>query len=222
MIRIPLLCLGMLLAQFWAQAGEPSSTPAMITNRAGERLANPRIIAFDGETFQVEHDGGVAAIAWAAMPDAFRKGYQYDADKAARARQVREIRRQAAEEEAMADGDGQEFAGESVAPEPAPAPTPLAIERDIRIGDRYYLSTIGGPPVTLQIRRISQTEITFSRDRYESQTVERKLGFNEPRTLLFSDHGCDVYWVERVDPNRDRYSTTIQFEYAPNAASRPR
>ena len=58
---------------------------------------------------------------------------------------------------------------------------------------------------------------------YESQTVERKLGFNEPRTLLFSDgRGCDVYWVERIDMNRDRWSTTIQFEYAPNAASRPR
>ena len=75
----------------------------------------------------------------------------------------------------------------------------------------------------LRIRRICQTEITFSRDKFGSETVERKLGFNEPRTLLFSDgQGCDVYWVERVDPDRDRYSTTIQFEYAPNARSRPR
>jgi len=195
----------------------------VVKNSSGERLDNPHIISFDGEVFQVEHDGGIAVVAWAAMPPAMRQGYQLDPAKAERLRQVREIRRQVAADEAEADGDGQEFAEAEAAPEATPEPTPLVIERDIRINDRIIMSTIGGPAGILQIRRISQTEITFARDRYESQTVERKLGFNEPRTLLFSDgRGCDVYWVERVDSNRDRWSTTIQFEYAPNAASRPR
>lgn len=223
MKRILLIALGLSLAALVAHAADPTPAPAVIKNSAGERLENPQILSFDGESFQVAHDGGVAAVAWASMPEALRKGYQYDPAKAGRSRQIREIRRQAADEEARADGDGQEFAEVEPPPEATPAPTPLVIERDIRINDRIYMQTIGGPPGILQIRRISQTEITFARDRYESQTVERKLGFNEPRTLLFSDgRGCDVYWVERIDPNRDRWSTTIQFEYAPNAASRPR
>ena len=220
---ILLISLGILLAVAGVWAADPAPAPAVVTNSAGEALSNPRVLSFDGEVFQVEHDGGVAAVAWASMPPALRQGYRYDPAKAERTRQEREVRRQAAEEEAQADGDGQEFAETTPPPEATPAEKPLVIERDIRINDRIYMQTIGGPPGILQIRRISQTEITFARDRFESQTVERKLGFNEPRTLLFSDgRGCDVYWVERVDPDRDRWSTTIQFEYAPNAASRPR
>ncbi len=220
---ILLIGLGLLLALPGARAADPAPAPVVVKNSAGEKLDNPRIISFDGETFHVEHDGGVAAVAWDSMPPALRQGYRYDPTKAERTRQEREVRRQAAADEAQADGDGQEFAEAQATPEATPAEKPLVIERDIRINDRIYMQTIGGPPGILQIRRISQTEITFARDRYESQTVERKLGFNEPRTLLFSDgRGCDVYWVERIDPNRDRWSTTIQFEYAPNAASRPR
>ena len=197
----------------------PSPAAAVITNSFGEPLENPHIVSFNGEVFQVAHHGGVAAIPWARMPEPLRKGYTLDPANAERSRVIHEMRRQAAEEEALADGDGQEFSE----PTPAPVPVPIIVERDIRIGDRYILSTIGGPDGTLQIRRISQTEITFSRDRFDSTVVERKLGFNEPRTLLFSDgRGCDVYWVERVDSDRDRYSTTIQFEYAPNAPGRPR
>jgi hypothetical protein len=223
MKSILLSALGLALVPLGVRGVDPPPAPVVVTNRAGEKLENPRIISFDGESFQVAHDGGVAAVDWPSMPEALRKDYKYDPDKAERLRQAREIRQQVAAEEARADGDGQEFAGVEMVPAPTPAPTPLVIERDIRINDRIYMETIGGPPGLLQIRRISQTEITFARDRYESQTVERKLGFNEPRTLLFSDgRGCDVYWVERVDPNRDRWSTTIQFEYAPNAASRPR
>jgi hypothetical protein len=218
-----LIGLGLWLSPLGLEAGEPPPAPAVVTNSAGEKLAHPQIIAFDGESFQVAHDGGVAAVPWASMPEVMRQGYQYDPAKAGRLRQVREIRRQVAADEAQADGDGQEFAEVEATPEATSDPTPIVIERDIRLNDRIIMSTIGGPAGTLQIRRISQTEITFARDRYESQTVERKLGFNEPRTLLFSDgRGCDVYWVERIDPNRDRWSTTIQFEYAPNAASRPR
>jgi hypothetical protein len=218
---ILLISLGMILISPASRAADPAPPPPVVRNKAGDLLENPHIIAFDGETFQIQHDGGIAAVGWASMPAALRQGYQHDPAKAARAQQEREVRRKVADDEARADGDGQEFA-EAAAPEATPAATPLVIERDIRINDRIYMQTIGGPPGILQIRRISQTEITFARDRYESQTVERKLGFNEPRTLLFSDgRGCDVYWVERIDPNRDRWSTTIQFEYAPNAAPRP-
>ena len=214
----------------WAVAlalagAEGADSPAVVKNSHGETLQNPHIIGFDGETFQVEHDGGVAAISWASMPQALRQGYQPDPARAERARQVREMRRQVAADEAAAreEAEDQARAREEAAAEAEPEPTPIVIERDIRLNDKIYMQTIGGPPGMLQIRRISQTEITFARDNYESQTVERKLGFGEPRTLLFSDgRGCDVYWVERIDPDRDRWSTTIQFEYAPNAASRPR
>ncbi len=221
---IALIGWGIFLAATAARATDPAPAPPVVMNSAGEKLTNPRVLSFDGEKFQVEHDGGVAAVAYESMPEALRQGYQLDPAKAERARQIREISRQAAaQQEPLADGDGQEFAQTEVVPKPASDEKPLVIERDIRINDRIYMQTIGGPPGILQIRRISQTEITFARDRFESQTVERKLGFNQPRTLLFSDgHGCDVYWVERIDPNRDRWSTTVQFEYAPNAASRPR
>ncbi len=223
MKSILLIAFGLALVPLSVRGGDPPPAPVVVINRAGEKLENPRIISFDGESFQVAHDGGVAAVDWPSMPETLRKDYQYDPGRAERLRQSREIRPQVAADEARSDGDGQEFAGVETVPAPTPAPTTLVIERDIRINDRIYMETIGGPPGLLQIRRISQTEITFARDRYESQTVERKLGFNEPRTLLFSDgRGCDVYWVERIDPNRDRWSTTIQFEYAPNAASRPR
>ena len=202
--------------------GAPSAPAAApgIVNSFGEPLQNARIIKFDGETFHVEHDGGVAAIAWAQMPEAHRSRYTYDAKRASIERERNEERARTSAETAAEDIAAAEAAE---TPEPTPKPTPIIVERDIRIGDLYYLSTIGGPNAMLRIRRISQTEITFSRDKFGSETVERKLGFNEPRTLLFSDgQGCDVYWVERVDPDRDRYSTTIQFEYAPNARSRPR
>lgn len=223
MNRASLFLLAILFALTAAGGQAPTPAPVaastVLSNSYGEPLGHPRILSFDGETFQVEHDGGVAAVPWGKMPEPMRKGYTLDPVYAERARTLREVRRQAAEDEALADGDSQEF----LAPEPTPAPAPVIVESDVRIGDRYILSTIGGPAGTLQIRRISQTEITFSRNPYDSTTVERKLGFNEPRTLLFSDgRGCDVYWVERSDPNRDRYSTTIQFEYAPNAPGRPR
>lgn len=191
-----------------------------IVNRFGEPLQNARVIKFDGETFHVEHDGGVAAVPWAKMPELLRLGYTYDSTRAAVERERNEERAREAMDSAFEAATAAEAAA---TPETTPAPAPLIVERDIRIGDLYYLSTIGGPPAMLRIRRISQTEITFSRDKFGSETVERKLGFNEPRTLLFSDgKGCDVYWVERVDSDRDRYSTTIQFEYAPGARSRPR
>lgn len=205
----------------WGQGAPTATAPApVIVNRFGEPLQNARIVKFDGETFHVEHDGGVAAIAWTAMPVPFRLGYTYDSSRAAVERERNEERAREAMDSALEAATAAEAAA---TPETTPAPAPLIVERDIRIGDLYYLSTIGGPPAMLRIRRISQTEITFSRDKFGSETVERKLGFNEPRTLLFSDgKGCDVYWVERVDSDRDRYSTTIQFEYAPGARSRPR
>lgn len=205
----------------WAQGGPPGAMPApVIVNRFGEPLQHARIIKFDGEIFHVEHEGGVAAIPWQIMPEALRVGYTYDSERAAGERDRNEERARDAND-AAAESDMAEAA--ATTPEPTPEATPIIVERDIRIGELIYLSTIGGPSAMLRIRRISQTEITFSRDKYGSETVERKLGFNEPRTFLFSDGGgCSVYWVERVDVNRDRYSTTIQFEYAPGSRSRPR
>ncbi len=201
-----------------APAGVESAP--VIVNGFGEPLQNARIIKFDGETFHVEHDGGVAAVTWAKMPAPLRVGYIFDPagatiERARNEERAREAVDLAAEAAAVAEA--------AATPEPTPVPTPYIVERDLRLLDLYNLWTIGGPNATLRITRISQTEITFSHDKFSSQTVERKLGFNEPRTLLFSDgQGCDVYWVERVKPDRDRYSTTIQFEYAPNARSRPR
>ncbi len=219
-----LAALGMILAPLGTPAGEPVPAPVIVTNSAGERLENPQIISFDGVSFQVAHEGGVAVVAWASMPEDLRRGYQYDPAKAERTRQGREIRRQVAVDEARADGDGQEFSEAEVAPEASPEATPLVIERDIRINDRIIMSTIGGArrdpadPAHQPDRNHVRAGIASNRKRSSASWVS-----TSPRTLLFSDgHGCDVYWVERVDPNRDRWSTTIQFEYAPNAASRPR
>lgn len=208
----------------WGQGAPAAALPApVIVNRFGETLQNARIVKFDGETFHVEHDGGVAAITWTAMPEPRRLGYTYDSDRASVERERNEERARDAQNLAVATAATAAAVEAAAPPRPTPAPPPLIVERDLRIGDLYYLSTIGGPNAMLRIRRISQTEITFARDKFGSVTVERKLGFNEPRTLLFSDgRGCDVYWVERVDPDRDRYSTTVQFEYAPGARSRPR
>ncbi len=180
-----------------------------LRNRFGETLRRPRVIAFDGATFQVEHADGVAAVPWDAMPEAWRRGFRRDPARAAAAQ---ERRRQAVEARSEAD----EVARRD---EPAPAPPPplpTVIELKLPLGDLSVLPTIGGPEGELRIWRVSQTEVTFERRRYASQTVEKKLGFNSPRTLLFDDdRGCRVYFVDRSRSFEDRRTVTVQFEYAP-------
>ena len=190
-------------------AGEPLPP---LRNRFGETLRRPRILAFDGETFQVEHADGVASLPWDAMPEAWRRGFRRDPARATAARRVQEQRRQAMEERRDADQASRE---RETASTPTPAQS-VVVERKMRLGDLYILPTIGGPEGELRIWRVSQTEVTFERRRYASQTVEKKLGFDSPRTLLFDDgRGCRVYYVDRPGTIEDRYTATVQFEYAP-------
>ncbi len=191
-----------------------------IYNRFGEPLRHPRIVRFDGETFQVEHDGGIAAMPWAKMPPAFRLGYRHQPEVAAETRRLAEARRRAVEAETARASKELSLRKEAARRAAKPKATPLIVERSIRRNDLYILPTIGGPAGELRILRVTQTEITFGRHRFDSQTVEKKLGFGNPRTLLFSDgRGCDVYYVDRYNPVR--YEVFVQFEYAEDATSRP-
>ncbi len=210
------LALGIGVPTVWAQDGEPRATPApveaVVRNRDGEVLRNARILRFDGEIFQIEHDGGIASIAWAKMPESIRRAYPRDPTRAAEARRRVEERQRAA----AARPRPVPTAAPRVLPaeaKPAPAPGKRVVEAQLHIRDLYILPTIGGPPGELRIVGVSQGEITFSRSKFGLESRELKLAFGEPRTLLFSVADCDVYHVQKF--HRERYYETVQFEYAP-------
>lgn len=205
----------LVLARLIAQEPEP---PLALSNAAGEPLRNARIVRFDGLKFEVEHDGGVASIPWGRMPEEIRRRFPFDPNRALTPRPDGPILPPAVLPTPSA-----------VTPSPtaAPSPTPaaraerLVFRRELRKGDLYILSTIGGPAGDLKITNVTQTEVSFSRYRFGSETRELQLGFGEPRTLLFSDgRGCDVYFVNVRNP--PRYFAVVEFDYAPDAASRPR
>lgn len=54
-----------------------------IQNADGAVLQNPRIERFDGEIFYISHDGGLAKIPWAKMPESYRQKYSFDPKHAA-------------------------------------------------------------------------------------------------------------------------------------------
>ena len=73
------------LAAWWLHpipAGAADQPPPIL-NSLGEKLENPRIKSFDGTSFEVIHSGGVSRIPWDEMPEAYRTGYVFDADKGA-------------------------------------------------------------------------------------------------------------------------------------------
>lgn len=48
----------------------------------GRTLTHPSISRFDGQSFSVEHDGGIAKVPWEQMPEPARAGYTFDPDRA--------------------------------------------------------------------------------------------------------------------------------------------
>lgn len=215
------LVLTLLGLGFWLNAPAQEPTPEKpqpiaerVTNADGEVLANPRLRRFDGLRFEIEHDLGISTIDWQRMPEAVRQRFPLDPGKA------QTLERQQAERRAAL---ATQAARAAAAPQPGatPSPTPLpaapeVIRREMRLGDLYILSTIGGPAGDLKITNVTQTEVSFSRYKFGSETRELKLGFGEPRTLLFSVLGCDVYFVNVRD--RPRYHAVVEFEYAPGKA----
>lgn len=201
-------------------AGQDAEPPRgesapVIRDYRNRPLKNPRVVRFDGLQFDVEHDGGVAKVPWQRMPEDVRARFPLDPARAAELRAQLEERRLAA----------------ATAPQPTPTPTPLpaavsvpasaptVVRRELRLGELYILSTIGGPAGDLKITNVTQTEVGFSRYKFGSEARELKLGFGEPRTLLFSDgRGCDVYFVNVRD--RPRYHAVVEFEYAPGKGPR--
>lgn len=188
----------------------PVPVAGVVLNVDGEVLVRPRILSFDGMKFDVEHDLGIASIIWQRMPEEIRQRFPFDPTRAQALEQMAEERRAALAAAVPTP---------KPKPEPSPTPTPAAptvIRRELRLSDLYILSTIGGPAGDLKITNVTQTEVSFSRYKYGSETRELKLGFGEPRTLLFSVPGCDVYFVNVRD--RPRYHAVVEFEYAPGKA----
>ena len=73
-----------LFALIFAAPLTPAQEPRPpIRDGSGELLQHPSIVKFDGQVFDVAHNGGVARVPWEQMPPAWRSGYTFDPDRAA-------------------------------------------------------------------------------------------------------------------------------------------
>lgn len=87
---LPALFLALSLAATEMRAQAPdlradrpaAETAGPIHDRTGAILANPRITDFDGANFTVEHYGGIARIPFDQMPQAYRKFFLPDPERA--------------------------------------------------------------------------------------------------------------------------------------------
>jgi hypothetical protein len=211
----------LLLCPILAAAQQPP-----ILNSLGEQLENPKIKSFDGTTFEVIHSGGVSRVPWDKMPEVYRAGYTYDAERGAREQAhrlqqvTRDMQQTQRRENAIINGQTalQKKSGPADAPNAAVTGNPAVrrVERTVPMLTPVHLKQLGGPNVVMALQQINPLEIQYSLRRGSWRTVPLKSGVGDPLTLLFDDHaGCKTYFVDRLSRNQNEATLIFERQVAP-------